>query len=100
MYRHHIILVWLRTYRLQVQHHLQIEKNDLLQTIRPGNSPAPWRSKLPKVTAGHREQTKVDFRVPERNQEVQNSPKRVPERNQEVQNFPKRVPERNQERNQ
>ena len=47
-----------------------------------------------------REQTKVDFRVPERNQEVQNSPKQVPERNQEVQNFPKRVPERNQERNQ
>ena len=30
-----------------------------------------------------REQTKVGFRVPERNQEVQNSPKRVPERNQE-----------------
>ena len=47
-----------------------------------------------------REQTKVGFRVPERNQEVQNSPKRVPERNQEVQNSPKRVPERNQERNQ
>ena len=46
-----------------------------------------------------REQTKVGFRVPERNQEVQNSPKRVPERNQEVQNSPKRVPERNQERN-
>ena len=31
-----------------------------------------------------REQTKVGFRVPERNQEVQNFPKRVPERNQEV----------------
>ena len=36
-----------------------------------------------------REQTKVGFRVPERNQEVQNSPKRIPERNQEVQNSPK-----------
>ena len=29
------------------------------------------------------EQMIVGFRVPERNQEVQNSPERVPERNQE-----------------
>ena len=48
------------------------------------------------INIASREQTKVDFRVPERNQEVQNSPKRVPERNQEVQNSPKWVPERNQ----
>ena len=47
-----------------------------------------------------REQTKVGFRVPKRNQEVLNSPKRVPERNQEVKIWRNRNRNRNQERNQ
>ena len=47
-----------------------------------------------------REQTKVGFRVPERNQEVQNFPKRVPERNQEVEIWGIRIRNQNKERNQ
>ena len=45
-----------------------------------------------------REQTKVGFRVPKRNQEVLNSPKRVPERNQKVGIWRNGNRNRNQER--
>ena len=53
-----------------------------------------------KGGGGGREQTKVDFRVPKRNQEVLNSPKRVPEQNQEVEIWRNGNRNRNQERNQ
>ena len=53
-----------------------------------------------KSLISSREQKKVGFRVPERNQEVQNFPKRVPERNQEVEIWGNRNQNRNQERNQ
>ena len=51
-------------------------------------------------TQSTREQTKVGFRVPERNQEVINSPERVPERNQEVEIWRNGNQNRNQEHNQ
>ena len=47
-----------------------------------------------------REQTKVGFRVPKRNQEVINFPERVPERKQEVEIWRNGNRNRNQERNQ
>ena len=48
----------------------------------------------------NREQTKVGFRVPEQNQEVQNFPKRVLEQNQDVEIWGNGNQNQNQERNQ